>query len=200
VKKVFSGKLFRPKHALNTCYREVAMIDNPRPPTISQALLSLGRINAVENSIAQGISALYRARKVVCSNKKMPNDVKQEVKRFEEFCEQFTKIVSSEDQGFKSIEDWLLEKKKHEITSRLDTFLVIYPLFPNEEGRSERKKWAREFREIVKVAKNARKGQCDEEKIDSAIGMLQELSAETKQLEAEKKLSEQVLSGRTLIT
>jgi len=176
------------------------MASSTRPPTLSQALLSLGRINAVENSIAQGVSALHRAKKVVCDSKEMPVDVQKEVKRFGEFCVNFHTIVSAEDKDFKSIEKWLLDKEENEVTSRLDTFLVIYPLFPNDKSKSQRKKWAAELENIGKIAKDLEKGQCEKNRINRAIRALHRLSSEARELDVEKEISEKVLSGRTLIT
>ena len=165
-----------------------------RPPTLSQALLSLGRIRSIENSIAYGSSAFYRANQCIMTSQKEDEEVKLDLKRFEEFCTHFVKIVSSEKDDPKLIENWLLEKPKGELNSRLDTFLVVYSLFPAEE---ERNKWVNEFETLGEIAKETREKRCDAKKVSEALVKLKRLRLEIKdKLEVEKRSSEKVLSGR----
>lgn len=165
-----------------------------RPPTLSQALLSLGRIRSIENSIAYGLSGFYRANQCVMTVKKEDEEVKLYLKRFEEFCTHFVKIVSSEKDDPRLTEKWLLDKAKGELNSRLDTFLVVYSLFPAEE---ERNKWSTEFKTLGEVAKETRERRYDAKRVREALVKLKRLRSEIKdKLEVEKRSSEKVLSGR----
>jgi hypothetical protein len=165
-----------------------------RQPTLSQALLSLGRIRSIENSISQGLSAFYRVRGCITKSEEESNDVKLDLRRFKEFCNHFTKIVAAENQEFRSIEAWLIEKPQDELTSRVDTFLVVYSLFPEKENRE---KWRVEIESLGKIAEATLRGQCDPDKINEALEKLLNLRSEFKRkLETEKKTSEKVLSGR----
>lgn len=170
------------------------MSNYSRPPTLSQALLRLGRIRSIESSISNGLSAFYRAYECATRSTEEPENVKLDLKRFEEFCTHFAKIVSAEDSDFGSIEGWLLKKPSNERASRINSFLVVYSLFP-EKG--DRKEWHVKFKALGRTAREVRQGRCELAKIDEALVKMRELRSELKyRLEAEKKSSEKVLSGR----
>lgn len=165
-----------------------------RPPTLSQALLSLGRIRSIENSIAYGLSAFYRARECVMTRQETDEEVKLDLKRFEEFCSHFTKIVSSESENPKLLEKWLLEKPADESNSRVDTFLIVHSLFLEE---AERERWSVEFKTLEQIARETREEPCDARRANEALAKLKQLRLEIRdKLQAEKRSSEKVLSGR----
>jgi len=174
-----------------------SMSSYTRPPTLSQALLSLGRIRSIENSIAYGLSAFYRAKECVETHQEADEEVKFYLKRFEEFCDHFTKIVSSEGEDAKTIEGWLLERSADERNSRVDTFLIVYSLFPGEDGKTARVQWSGELETLGEIARETHEGHCDSTRVDEALAKLKRLHLEIKdKFGAEKRSSEKVLIGR----
>jgi hypothetical protein len=169
-----------------------------RPPTLSKTLLRLGRIRSIESSISTGLSAFYRAQECIVRSKEEPEHVKHDLQHFQEFCVHFVKIVSAEGEDFSSIEEWLLEESNGERASRINSFLAIYSLFPE---KSDREKWRDEFETLGEMTREVRQGLCERQKIDEVLERLHKLRSELKhRLEAEKKSSEKVLSGRAPLT
>jgi len=179
------------------------MTSRDRPPTLSRALLSLGRINSAESPINSGLDGFYRARKF----KEIPNDEKEEakrsLKRFEEFCKGFSAIMRAEEKGDADFQkQWITKKEEGEITSRIEIFLssrsLSHSLF---RSKKQSQKWLKKFETLGEVSEKTRDETVDPEKVEEAIKTLRKLHSQFKEaFEYEKKTSEKILSGKTLFT
>ncbi len=179
------------------------MTNHERPQTLSRALLSLSRINSAESHIDFGLDGFYKARRF----KEIPSGEKDEAKRnlqrFEEFCKGFVAITKAEEKGDTNFQKkWIVEKQKDELTSRIEIFLssrsLSHSLFRKKKLMQ---KWLKEFERLERISEETRSENIDPQKVDDAIKSLRELHSQfSATFDYEKKTSEKILSGRTLLT
>jgi hypothetical protein len=180
------------------------MASRDRPQTLSRALLSLGRINSAESSIDFGLDGFYKARKF----KEIPSDEKDEAKknlrRFEEFCRGFRAITKAGEKGDTTFQKkWITEGQEDEFTSRIEILLscrsLSHSVFRNKKKQVQ--KWVKEFERLEEVSEETRNENIDPIKVENAIKTLRELHSQFRAaFDYEKKTSEKILSGRTLLT
>lgn len=170
------------------------MLTRNRTETLSQALLNLERIRKVEDPINYGIFGLYG----VLESPQAWSDKRLVIylKRFKEFCDRFEAIISFEQKkDYGSLEKWLFKKTEAEITSRIDSFLAIYSLFPSVTERQEQ---VQNFKTLSKTVEDILSGKINTDKVEVALEILRTLREKMlEKFEDEKRLSEKIIGGRT---
>ncbi|MFX1537985.1 MAG: hypothetical protein ACFFDI_27645 [Promethearchaeota archaeon] len=165
------------------------------PQTFSQALLNLEKIRKIEDPITFGLIGLHKAKEYPSVKESEKQQIRYYLQRFEEFYDRFKMIVTFEqEKDFDSMERWLTEKSKKDITSRIDTLLGIYSSFSSEGERAEQ---LNDFKVVAQTVKDALQGNINRSNIDVSLQKLETLRETlAKKIESEKKTSEKIISGR----
>lgn len=174
------------------------MTTQTRPPTLSQALLNLGRIRAIEDSINFGLLGFYKAENHDELHEEEIVEMKKYLRIFEEFCHQFEVIVSFEQENDararESLERWVTKRGKTERMSRIDTLIGVRAVFTLEERRDR----ARDFQALCITTKSVlKKGKVEVARIKESQRVLEELREKLRaKLDAQRRTSEKIISGR----
>jgi replicative superfamily II helicase len=171
------------------------MSEEAEPQTLSHALLKLGKIRSVEDSITFGLIGFHRAKNRHELSTQESAEMKQHLKLFEEFCERFTKIAAlAQEERAKTLESWLTEKRKEERTSRIGTYAGIRLVFPSSKEIQGK---APQFQLLCQMARKTLRGKAKEREIDKSLETLENIQQElSKRLAVEKRTTEKVISGR----
>jgi len=191
-------KFFREKKvdkAIKRTHGDGNMSNQTGSKTLSQALLNLGRIRAIEDPVTFGLLGLYRAQKYNEIDEDEKAEMKLHLKRFKEFCDRFEKIVSYEKNGeSKSLERWLTQKSDGEMTSRIDTYVGIYSFLKTPE---ERMKELDNFKALCTTAHRVIQGNVEPHEVQVSLEKLTMLKIKLNEaFGTEKRISEKILSSR----
>jgi len=174
------------------------MLNHNQPRTFSQALLHLGRIRSVEDSVIFGLWGLHKAKQYA----KLDESEKQEVRRhlidLQNFCTTFQLIVKEDKTGTEELKQIANANLGIETTRTIGSLAGIYSIIPT---KSEREKEEDDVDSVKKILPRVLRGQASQSEIDSALEKLTRLRVVLNQnIESEKRESERIISGRPLIT
>ena len=165
--------------------------------TTSQALRSLGRINAVEGPIIYGLNSLYKYK-----NSGEPRDQIRELGSsiigIKKLLKQMITIMNFEkSKNPAKFRNWMRKREINEKISRVYTLLGLYGILSDEQERNDL------YVDIIKINKRLNrisKGKYNSKDIDKTIEFLQKLlSIIQNKVEFEKRMYEKIIGSKTLI-
>jgi hypothetical protein len=177
------------------------MADRERPQTLSRAFLSLSRINSAESPIDYGLTGFYKARQFSKISSHEKSEAKESLQRFEEFCIGLRAIEMAEQKGDKDFPKvWIVQKNRNEKLPHIEIFLTARSLSCSL-GKKLMGDWSKKLDDLKTIAEKTIEEKVEPAQIDYAIITLKTMHGQVKDFsEKEKKTSEKILSGRTLLT
>jgi hypothetical protein len=177
------------------------MADRERPQTLSRAFLSLSRISSTESPIDYGLNGFYRARQFSKISSHEKSEAKESLQRFEEFCIGLNAIKVAEQRGDKDFPKvWVFQKGAKDLMPHIEIYLTVRSL-SRTLGKKQMESWSKKFDDLKDIAEQTREEKVEPARIEYAIVTLKTMHSQVKEVsEVEKRKSEKILSGRTLLT
>lgn len=173
------------------------MLNHNQPRTFSQALLYLGRIRSVEDSVIFGLWGLHKAKQYEKLDESEQQEVKRHLVDLQNFCKTFQLIVKEDKTGTKELKQIAHANLGIETTKTISSLAGIYSIIP----KSEREKEEGDVDSVKEILQRVLRGQASQSEIDDALEKLGRLRIALHQnIESEKRESERIISGRPLIT
>lgn len=165
------------------------MSNNIRPKTLTQALLSLGRVHRIEDPIIAGLIALSKGKNFKLMGREEREIVKRHLLRLQQFCDQILTVIDIEGRkDFQSL-------PSRRLLSYTDTILGFFLLLPD---RQERLRQVENIKFIKSIVSRILEEKAAPQEIDEAISKLQALhKILTARFETEVKISEKIISGKS---
>ena len=173
------------------------MLNHSQPRTFSQALLNLGRIRSVEDSIVFGLWGLYKAKRYKSLDESERQEVKRHLTDLKNFCQTFELIVEEDKSGSNELKQIARANLGIETTKSLSSIAGIYSLISNKERRERE---SDDVKFIQETLQHVLDGKVVLNEIDGSLEKLGRLRKTLhRDIETEKRESERIISGRPLI-